>query len=278
MKTDWPKKPYCWTENNTLYISIPFTWNLPQVFSKVTKPSLFWDKVIVGGPAVELMPNFFSELPWVETQHERPGILQQINPLATRTTSGCPNKCKFCGIGCGLIEPGGFKELQDWPDLPILCDNNLLAASSTHFDKVIDRLKSHGWADFNQGLDARLLTPYHASRIKEIKNPLVRLALDHTSHQDSWELAFNNLRSAGITKRNIRSYALIAFNSDPSEAWARCLWLESHGIKALPMWYHPLSQLLPNTVTPKQLSLGWNKTERTRIMGYFYKHRGIPLS
>ena len=71
--------------------------------------------------------------------------------------------------------------MEDWPDLPVLCDNNLLAAPLSHFDKVIDRLIRHGWCDFNQGVDARLLTDYHARRIAEIKQPQVRLAFDHFS-------------------------------------------------------------------------------------------------
>lgn len=271
--TDWPKKPYQWVENNVLYISIPFTWNLPSVYAQLTQASWIWDDVVVGGPAVELMPDYFMALPWVEVRHDMPGILQRINPQATRTTTGCPNRCGFCGIGCGKIEAGGFKELDDWPDLPIICDNNLLAASIKHFDRVIDRLKVHGWADFNQGLDCRLLNEHHAQRLSQINKPIVRLALDSIKQQEQWETAFNKLRNAGIQKKKIRSYALVGFKDTPDEAWERCRWIESHHINVLPMWYHSLDQLQVNTVTQNQTELGWNEHERTRIMGWFYKRR-----
>lgn len=272
----WPKAPYYWREGPTLMVSIPFTWNLPGVYAKLSQASFLWEDAIVGGPAVDLMPDYFMALPWVTVGHEMPGILQRVNPMATRTTTGCPNKCGFCAIGIGKVEPGGFRELEDWPDLPVICDNNLLAASLQHFDKVIDRLIKWGWADFNQGLDARLLTGHHAKRLAEIKKPTVRLALDHPGLMDAWGEAYDLLRGAGIAKSNIHSYAIIGFNSDPLEAWSRCQWIESHGIKAFPMWYHSLNQMKYNSVTPEQASLGWNKREYNRIMGYYYQHRGSP--
>lgn len=268
----WPKKPTQWIENRVLKISIPFTWNLPQVKNKIMQRTFWWDYVEVGGPAVELMPGCFDDLDFVVERKDCPGILQKINPSATRTTIGCMRRCSFCGIGIGKIE-GQFKELDDWPDLPVLCDNNLLAASRPHFDKVIERLKIHGVCDFNQGLDFRLLTDCHAKRMAEIKNPCVRLALDHMDLRRQWREAFERLRDAGIAKWKISSYCLIGYNSSPDEAWARCEWIESFGIKAYPMWFHPLDTLQFNGITSQQSKLGWTNRERKHIMGYFYQHR-----
>lgn len=254
-------------------VSIPFTYDLPVVLAHLKQYSLYWDSAIVGGPAVELMPGFFHSLDYVQEGHDCPGVLQRVNPLATRTTHGCVRKCGFCAIGTGRIEKG-YRELADWPDLPVVCDNNLLAASRAHFDKVIDRLKVHGWADFNQGVDSRLLTDYHAARMAEIKKPTIRLALDHMDYRDKWQEAFGRLRSAGIAKKNISSYCLIGYKSDPRESWQRCHWVESHGIKAYPMWFHRLDQLQKNIVTYEQSRLGWTDEDRRHIMGFYYKHRG----
>lgn len=274
MKTDWPKKPISWITERALHISIPFTWDLPKVRADLKQKSMFWDNAVVGGPAVYLMPDFFNNLDHVKIGYDAPGILQRVNPLATRTTTGCIRKCGFCGVR--KFEPE-FKELHDWPDLPIICDNNLLASSQPHFDKVIDRLKKWKWADFNQGIDSRLLTDYHASRLSEIKKPIIRLALDNMNYADQWENSFSKLLNAGIAKSNIKSYVLIGFDSDPYEAWDRCEWVENHKIKSLPMWFHPLDSTSKNTVTERQISLGWNDLERKRIMGYYYKHRGEKL-
>lgn len=269
----WPKAPTKWIKGRTLFVSVPFTWDLPGVKSMLEQRSFFWDRAIVGGPAVSLMPDYFSALSWVEIKPSMPGVLQRVNPFATRTTTGCVNHCGFCGVG--RIE-GEFKALSDWPDLPVLCDNNLLAAPAKHFDRVVDRLKNHVGVDFNQGLDARRLSAHHATRFAEIKGIAkrgLRLALDSMSYAGSWEAAFDLLLAAGIAKRKISTYVLVAYNSDPTDAWARCELVEKHKIRALPMWYHPLNALQKNQVTDDQKALGWTDYERRRIMQWFYQHK-----
>jgi len=268
----WPKKETTWISDRTLHVSIPFTWNLPTVKNKLKQTSFFFDRVVVGGPAVALMPDYFKDMGDVSVGYHQPGIIQRINPMATKTTTGCVRKCGFC---CVPKIEGKLKELDDWPDKPILIDNNLLASSQKHFDKVIDRLIKWEWADFNQGLDSRLLTNYHAERLKQIKKPMIRLALDDISYQDQWSIAFEKLIKAGIAKTNIRSYALLGFETGPDEGWKRCEWIETHGIKVLPQWFHGLDALVKNEVTDHQKELGWTETERKRIMQWFYKHKEI---
>lgn len=271
---DWPRGPFTWSEGRQLFVSVPFTWNLPAVRQELEHGSLVFDHARVGGPAVSLMPDFLAGIPGVEVGGDISGVLQRVQPLATRSTTGCCWKCPFCAIGKGLIEPGGIQCLPDWPDLPIQADNNLFAAPLAHFDRVIDRLVRHGWADFNQGVDYRFLTDYHARRIAEIKKPLVRLALDSSSRESKakWLWAFRKLRRAGLPKSAIRSYALIGFDTGPGEAWERLRWVESWGIKVAPMWYHRLDALEYNAVTEDQSKLGWDDEQRKDLMMYYYQH------
>lgn len=219
MKVDWPRGPTTWIEGRVRHVSVPFTWNMPAVRADCLQTGFAWDRTVVGGPAVALLPGYLDGLHNVTTGDSAPGALQRINPLATRTTTGCVRRCGFCAIGTGVIEGGGFRELDDWPDLPILCDNNLMAASMPHIERVVERLERWGWADFNQGLDARLLTPTKARLLARIKKPLIRLALDNMAYVDSWLRAYDRLREAGISKAAIRSHCLVAFDSGPDEAW-----------------------------------------------------------
>jgi len=275
----WPKKPTWWTEEGTVYVSVPFTWNLPSVAAQLRQRSFLYDRAVVGGPAVELMPEYLADIPNVEIGHDSPGVLQRVNPRATRTTLGCPNHCAFCGIGQGLIEPGGFRELDDWPDLPVVCDNNLLAASDAHFDRVLDRLLKHENVDFNQGLDSRLLTRYHAARLGELDHPTIRLALDHWKPyaREVWDCAFARLRGALIPKRRIAVYCLIGWRDTPQEAWTRCQYIETRGVLVCPLWFHPLDALEWNGLSTEQVALGWTHEHCKHIMSYYYQHRGVPL-
>lgn len=270
----WPKGPTTWIEGRVLKVSIPFTWNLPPMRRKLAGAIDYGYEVQVGGPAVELMPNFFDGLS-VTIGTSEPGVLQRVNPLATKTTTGCTNTCGFCAVP--QIE-GCFQELREWPKGTVYCDNNLLAASDSHVERVLAQAIDAGEADFNQGLDCRLLTKDHAEMIAKIKKPVVRLALDSMALADTWTAAFETLRQEGLAKHKIRSYAIVAHTTDPSECWGRCEYIESHKIKAYPMWFHPLDSLVYNGVTPQQRRLGWSRAEQRRIMNYYYQHRGTnPL-
>lgn len=268
---DWPKGPTRWIEDRVLYVSVPFTWDLPKVVEEVKNPGLYWDSVVVGGPAVYTLPHMFDGIPHVTIRNSYPGVLQKVNPMATKTTTGCCRACPWCIV---RKMEGPLQELDDWPDLPVLTDNNLLGASLEHFDRVIDRLVKWGWCDFNQGLDTRLLTPYHAKRIAEIKHPTVKVALDDMSYAKEWELATKLLMEAGVARANIRTLVLIGFNTGPEEAWERCRFIQSKGQNPRPMWFHELTSLSLRTITPKQQNLGWTHAERVKITGYWYAGRG----
>ena len=259
-----------WVKDRTLFISIPFTWLLPEIADQARQTSIFWDKIVVGGPAVQLLPKFFDSMAWVTVGDYAEGVLQLFNPDATRTTVGCVRRCKWCAVP--TLEPF-FAERKDWPDRPVIIDNNLLAASSTHFDKVIERLVLWQRADFDQGLDARLLKRHHARQFKRIRKPMIRLALDDKAYENEWGVAYEKLRAAGIAKSNIRSYVLCGFDDNPDDAWARCRFVESMGVKPLPMWFHALDTMQHNVVTEPQIALGWTDFERRKIMQWSYHHK-----
>lgn len=272
--------PLMWEDGDALCMSVVFTWDLPV--ARKYADSLRHRRVRMGGPAIELakrtMPGFFLGC-HAELGGSYPGVLQKFNPLATRTSVGCIRQCAFCSVplveGADTLEKFGKRQvpLEDWPDFPVIFDNNFLANSTEHVDRVCDRLEKHGWCDFNQGTDARLVTEHNAERIARIKRPMVRLALDSMSYVEAWDRALERLLRAGVAKRNIRTYALMGFGTSPEQSWAVCEYIEKRKIKPLPMWFHELDALQRNIVTPRQAELGWNDYERRRLMQWFYQHK-----
>ena len=273
----WKGGILTWEDNTeALCISVVFTWHL--LAARKYAEAMRHRRVRIGGPAVGLMPHVLLGC-GAEIGGDYPGVLQRWNPQATRTSIGCIRMCKFCSVpsveGKQALEKFGKRqvELSDWFDLPVIADNNLLANSIPHFDRVCDRLEKWGWCDFNQGTDARLVTDHHAERIARIKRPKVRLALDSMSYADAWERALERLIRAGVAKRNIQTYALMGFGTSPDQSWAVCEFIEQHGVKPLPMWFHELDALERNVVTERQAALGWNDYERRRLMQWFYQHK-----
>jgi len=265
---EWLKMPLTWIEDRTLYVSVVFTFDIPSVLKKIRQGSLLWDEVVVGGIAPKLMPDMFINAGCkIEDSTDR-NVLENYNPSATFTSRGCINRCKFCAVP--LIE-GNFRELDEWEDKPIICDNNLLACSAVHLDKVFDRLEKHDWCDFNQGLDVRLLNDYHAERIGRLKNPTVRLACDSMLVYDEFDRAVRLLRAFGTPTANIRSLVLVGYNTGVEEAVSRCKFVESYGIRPSPMWFTRLDSMDRNTVTDSQKDYGWTHELRVALFRYYYK-------
>ena len=275
----WSGTTTWWYVDRVLHASIPFTWLLPRVETYLRQRDFEWDTAIVGGPAVELMPGYFAEYPWIKEGHDYPGVLQRVNSQATRTTLGCPCRCEFCGIGTGQIEAGPFRELETWVPNPIICDNNLLACGLPHFRKVIAGLQSYDECDFNQGLDIRLITAERAAMLATLSRPIIRLALDSDKDIDAWLRAVARLLRAGLKKTNIKSYVLVGYQEEPLTAWRRCEVVDMAGISVMPMWFHELNALEYGAVTEKQLKLGWTPDKRNQIMSWYWQHTkkyGIP--
>jgi len=249
----WPKKPVIWEESGVLYASVVFSWQLKDVPKEA----------IVGGPAAKVAGLNTDDIP---------GVLWRHNPDACFTTRGCIRKCKFCAVPKA---EGNFQELANINLRPIICDNNFLASSRKHFDKIIDGLKSFEGVDFNQGLDHRLLTSYHAHRLAELHTYVIRLAWDNS--KDNPFPAIDLLRKAGFSKNRIRLYVLIGYDDTPDDALFRLQTLKDSGYMPNPMRYQPIN-------TPKKnsyISANWTDGELKRYMKYWARLRytgSIPFS
>lgn len=260
--SDWSKGFVEWVENDMVFLSVPFTWELEKAHTRAEELRKQGYRVRAGGPAVDLMPHIMED---VAELGGAVNALVHHNPNATFTSRGCVRKCPFCAVW--RVE-GTLRELEDWPVKPIVCDNNLLACSKKHFDDVIDKLKPLKEVDFNQGLDARLLTKYHVERLAEL-DCLVRLAWDDVDLGNAFMAAYEKLRKARIPKNRIRCYVLFGFADTPKDAWFRLRTLKNIGIMPNPMRYQPLNTLKKNSYVGKH----WTGKMLTAFMRYWARLR-----
>lgn len=143
----------------------------------------------------------------------------------TYMTRGCGMKCAFCAVQ--TLEPEYYpyisiteavkrvdEQFGPKKDL-LLMDNNVLR--SPDFDKIIDEIKELGFAkgatyknpktgktvqryvDFNQGLDAFLLTEHKAERLGELAIRPARVAFDHIEDVEAYKKAIRLCARNGIT-------------------------------------------------------------------------------
>lgn len=158
----------------------------------------------------------------------------------------------------------------------MVCDNNLLACSRKHFDRVVDRLKPLQNIDFNQGLDARLLTKHHADRLAELHCNAIRLAWDFTPMETQFMRAVEILTAAGIPKGRIRAYVLMGYCDTPEDARYRLETIREIGLWPNPMRYNPLDALKRDAYVGEH----WTDSLLRQYMRYWANLRftsGIPF-
>jgi hypothetical protein len=259
-KSGWGSGLAEWVNGNTAYISVVFSWKLQEAYQRACWYKAQGYTVRAGGPAVAFAPESMSSIAEIVGEVD---ALPRHNPNATFTTRGCPNRCKFCIVW--RIEPQ-FVELKEWTPRQIVCDNNFLASSDAHFDRVIDGLKTVDGVDFNQGLDARLLTKRRASRLAELDLSVARLAWDNTKDEASVVDAFNLLRSVGVPARKIRIYVLIGFRDSPEDALYRLERVRELGSRTypFPMRYQPPGAERKNSFVADS----WTNRELKKFMRY----------
>lgn len=267
----WSKGIVHWAEDGAAFLSVPFTWELPRAYSLAVWYRGLGCRVRAGGPAVSLMPQHLAPVAELGGGVD---ALPRHNPQATFTSRGCPRQCRFCAVP--LVE-GDLVELEDWEPKPIVCDNNLLACSRRHFDRVVDRLKPLKGVDFNQGLDARLLSSHHIARLGELNLHVVRLAWDDVRMEAKVLDAIGRLLAAGMPKGKVRVYVLVGFHDAPDDALYRCQTLKDMGILPNPQRYNPLDTLRKDSYLPPN----WTARQLADFIRYWSRQkwfRPIPFA
>ncbi len=268
--TLWSKKTVTWVEGDTAFVSVPFTWNLPKAYSECVWWKQQGYKVRAGGCAVSLIPDYLTGVAEIGGEVD---ALPHHNPEATFTTRGCIRHCSFCAVP--IIE-GDFRELDSWIPKRIVCDNNLLASSRKHFDRVIDSLKHISGVDFNQGLDIRLLNDHHLERLKELDKPKLRFAWDDIKEETVVIDTLNKVVNAGFAKSRITVFVLIGNSDTPEDALYRLVTIRDIlRVMPFPMRFQPLYALKYN----EYVAPGWTDKELKRMMRYWARQcfvRQIP--
>ena len=187
------------------------------------------EEIVTGGTGYK---DFGSLPPEVEACQPDYTLYPNWKPAIGFLTRGCFRSCDFCIVPRkeGPLHPAASWEEVKRPDSRemILLDNNVLA-SDYGLDQIDRMSREQVWVDFNQGLDARLITPEIArmlARLHWIR--FVRLACDTSEMLPVIRQATAYLKEAGVAQSRLWSYALVR---DVEEARRRVQALREMGVE-----------------------------------------------
>lgn len=183
-------------EHDEIHISVTFTWDKDKAEMLKRNWQMVTDKpVLIGGPAYNDPGNGFL-----------PGMY--VKQGVTFTSRGCPNHCEFCFV------PKREGKLRELPIIEgnEIADNNILACSTDHINKVFEMLKKQKGISFKGGLESKRLTSKIAEMLRCLSIKELWLACDKAENLDGTIKAIQLLKSVGFTQGHIRCYVLIGFN------------------------------------------------------------------
>ena len=215
-KTDWtPTDDFAFYDEPPLYLKVPkkmpvkisvtFTWDIKKG-NRLCSAWMHQSKdVSIGGPSIGGPPGDF-----IPGRFLKEGI--------TITSRGCPKKCPWCLVS---QREGGLREINIAPGY-IIQDNNLLACSHGHIEKVFEMLsRQKRAAQFKGGLDVDYLGHWHIDLMKQIRIGELWIACDSEKGLAKLPKARDLLGDWPIDKR--RCYVLVGYEGDtPEAAQRRC--------------------------------------------------------
>ena len=175
----WAKGIVEWIEGERAFISVVFSWDTENAWTRAKWLHSAGYTVSVGGPGTHVRTEAIKAIAEFATVGGNiPDAVVRHNPNATFASRGCPVGCWFCIVPS--MEGSKFTLIDDFPVRPILCDNNLSALPAEYQDHIVDRYRRHGAVvrDAQSGFEPRTFTEETYRRWAPVMRGPWRFALD----------------------------------------------------------------------------------------------------
>ena len=224
------------------------------------------DRIIKGGTGYDITKRLTDEIDRLQPDYS-------IYPNLPRNTAygfltrGCPNKCPWCVVP---RKEGRIQPYMDVDEIAIdgrtnlvLMDNNILAADDYAVSQM-EKIISRGYrVDFNQALDARLVTDEFARLLAKIRwiDRRIRFGCDTHKQIAECERAIEMINSYGY-RGEYFIYTMIGGKSDFRESYERVnyWWHRNHEQRKKHLTnIYPYAQPYRNPDNPREPVPEWQK-------------------
>jgi len=178
-------------------------------------------------------------------------------------TRGCIRKCPWCVVP---KKEGKIRPYRTWREVKrpdsrdiVFMDNNVLACPHG-VEQMVDMIGGGVRIDFNQGLDARLITPEIAeilSKLKWIKG-IIRMSCDTDAMLDVVLTAQKRLEACGVKPYRLFVYLLV---QDIDSAERRAIAMRDAGMEVFAQPYRDFVNNTEPSIEMKRFARWINRKE-----------------
>lgn len=236
-------QPTLFDAADEVHISVTFEADIEKAEQLAKSWEIVTRNVKIGGPAFKDPGGEFT-----------PGLYVKKGYVIT--SRGCPNKCWFCNAWKN--EGNIVRELQIHDGWNLL-DNNILACSQTHQEKVFQMLlRQPEKPRFTGGLEAALLNEWNINWLAKLKPEYIYFAYDTPDDYEPLAAAAFLLHQAEVMKgHRCGCYVLIGEKKDTFEAAQKRL------IDIIKLGYFPQAMLYNRGLArPEHERKQWRQFQR----------------
>ena len=203
-------------------------------------------------------------------------------------TKGCINRCPYCAVPKLETKFVPFIPLEKQIDPSkknlILLDNNVLA--SPEFPLIVAEIKKHGfqtgatfgkthrYVDFNQGVDARLLTEEKMELLSQLAIKPLRIAFDNIKLEKLYTEKMHLAHKYGI--RHLSNYILFNYGDTPADFYRRLqINIELNEELGLSIFSFPMKYIPLDAKDRKYVGPNWTKTQLRGVQCILHATHGV---
>lgn len=235
-------------------VSVTFTWDIRRGKRFAKAWSNRCKDVQIGGPAFDDPGKDYIRGRF-------------LNRAVTITSRGCPKVCPWC---CVPYREGKLREMQTISEGWVVQDNNLLACSRGHIERVFEMLSRQPIpCSFPGGLDLTLIKPWHIVRLTSLmaQHKLASIWVSFDTEQSLQRLGFGANIFADLGRERRRAYVLIGYNGDsPYHAEKRLELVYAAGFLPFAMLYQPIHGRIGWSQEWKALQRKWARPAAYRCV------------